>query len=100
MNINLKQDLGLDHIYKNMNLRLESCTVTSYADNDYSNPVTMTIIDNQCPTSLGLADIVYSTDSEIEFVYQNYQDKRHHQSLVTMKCEVCKYNITVNLEGT
>ena len=61
MNINLKQELGLGDVAKNMNLRLESCTVTSYADNDYTDPVEIEIISDQCPTDLGLADIVYST---------------------------------------
>ena len=87
-NIDLAQDMGLHDLYPDLRLRLETCTVTTYDDNDEAE--SFNIITDQCPTNYGLARIVHHDATEVEVLFHNYRDRRNPKSSINIKCSVCK----------
>ena len=89
-NIDLAQDMGLQDLYPDLRLRLETCTVTSYDSNDEAE--SFNIITDQCPTNYGLARVVHHDATEVEVLFHNYSDRRNPKSSINIKCSVCKYS--------
>ena len=87
-NIDLAEDLGLDQLYPDLQLRLETCTVTSYDSEGQAE--SFDIIQDQCPTPFGLAQIDYQSAKEVEVLFHNYRDRRNPKSSISIKCSVCK----------
>ena len=87
-NIDLAEDLGLDQLYPDLRLRLETCTVTSYDSEGEAE--SFNIIQDQCPTPFGLAKIVHQNAKEVEVLFHNYRDRRNPKSSISIKCSVCK----------
>ena len=90
VNIDLNQLNQFQHLPK-MGMRLGDCVAeTGFGDQAQR----FTIIKNGCPTSLGLTEMVVATDSEVEFKFNNFIDRRlptRRSTLVKITCQISKF---------
>ena len=89
VNIDLNQLNQFQHLPK-MGMRLGDCVAeTSFG----GQAEQFTIIQNGCPTSLGLTEMVLATDSEVEFKFNNFIDRRGHRGSTRVKitCQISKF---------
>ena len=92
VNIDLNQLNQFQHLPK-MGMRLGDCIAETGVGDQAER---FTIIQNGCPTSLGLTEMVLATDSEVEFKFNNFIDRRgsHRGStLVKITCQISKFLI-------
>ena len=91
VNIDLNQLNQFQHLPK-MGMRLGDCVAeTGFGG---STQERFTIIQNGCPTSLGLTEMVLATDSEVEFKFNNFIDRRganRRSTQVKITCQISKF---------
>ena len=97
VNIDLNQLNQFQHLPK-MGMRLGDCVAeTSFG----GQAEQFTIIQNGCPTSLGLTEMVVATDSEVEFKFNNFIDRRGHRGSTRVKitCQISKFLFNTAVEN-
>ena len=91
VNIDLNQLNQFQHLPK-MGMRLGDCVAeTGFGPNQIER---FTIIQNGCPTPLGLTEMVLATDSEVEFKFNNFIDRRganRRSTMVKITCQISKF---------
>ena len=93
VNINLDQ-LQFAANLPVMAIRLGDCFATTGSGTEAE---TFQIISNGCPTTIGLTEIVWRQDREIEFSFQNFIDRRGHRgsTQVNIRCEISKLSFSL-----
>ena len=98
VNIDLNQLNQFQHL-PTMGMRLGDCTAeTGFGDQTEK----FTIIRNGCPTSIGLTNIEYRTDREIEFKFNNFVDRRgiRGSTQVKISCEIRKFHFGTRIKNS
>ena len=86
VNIDLNQLNQFQHLPQ-MSMRLGDCTAETGLGDQTEK---FTIIQNGCPTSIGLTKMMYQTDREIEFKFNNFIDRRgvRGSTRVKISCQI------------